>query len=194
MRSIALLALAALSLQDDASYFPLSDGARWVYKTREGRFSTKVGEPGPTKDGPKRTVEAAVGKDSATLTTLDGKAPGTVRILVTRDGVYQTGVDPANLILKFPLGKFDDWGPGDKRNGLPRFANHGRREIEVAGKKYLCWKITETRSLPRVTRSWTRWYAPDVGLVWEESTEEVDGVVTQRVAELESYEKAPARK
>ena len=102
--------------------------------------------------------------------------------------------DPANLILKFPLKKFDDWGPGDRKNGLPRFANHGQREIEISGTKYLCWKITETRAMPKSTRSWTRWYAPGIGLVYEESTEETDGNVTKRIYELESFDKEPGRK
>src|SRR5437868_15545714 len=59
---------------DDAAHFPLADGALWVYKTREGRANTKVGEPGPLKEGPKRTIQCAEGKESASLTTFDGKS------------------------------------------------------------------------------------------------------------------------
>jgi hypothetical protein len=96
--------------------------------------------------------------------------------------------------LKFPLKKFDDWGAGDRKNGLSRFANHGQREIEISGTKYLCWKITEQRSLQKGSRSTTRWYAPGIGLVWEEATEEIDGAVTTRISELETFDKVPGKK
>jgi hypothetical protein len=178
--------LCSVLAQDDASHFPLNDGARWVYTCQESRYNTKIGEPGPPKEGPERVVQCARGKDSTTLTPTGGKP---VLVFVTRDGVYQNSVDPANLILKFPLKKFDDWGPGNAKNGLSRFVNHGQCEIEVAGAKRRCWKITETRSLLKLTMTSTRWYAPGIGLVYEESTEERDGAVTKRVYELETYEK-----
>jgi hypothetical protein len=177
--------------QDDASHFPLPDGARWVYTSRETRYNTRIGEPGPPKEGPKRVLRCVRGKDSATLGGPEGVP---AQFFVTPAGVYQSRVEPGNLILKFPLKKFDDWGPGEPRNGLPRFANHGQSEIEISGKKYLCWKITETRSQPKSTQSWTRWYAPGVGLVSEESTEERDGAVTKRVADLETFEQPATRK
>src|SRR5204862_7808814 len=129
LRSAAILGfLCVVLVQDAASHFPLPDGAVWTFKSREIRYNTKVGEPGPPKEGLKRTLQCAGGKEGATLTAFDGKPSPALRMIVTRDGIYQSSVDPANLVLKFPLKKFDDWGPGDRKNGLPRFANHGQRE------------------------------------------------------------------
>jgi hypothetical protein len=186
MRASSVLAiLCSVLAQDDASHFPLVDGAVWTYSAREARWNTKVGEPGPLRVGQNRTVQCAQRKEGPTLTPLDGMAP--THYIVTQEGIYQTKVDPANRVLKFPLKKADDWGPGDKKNGLPRFLNHGQKEIEISGTKYLCWKISEIRGIPKGTRTWTRFYAPNVGLVCEESVEETDGAVTKRVYELESY-------
>jgi len=193
MSAILSIFCAALA-QDDASHFPLIPESRWVYKTREHRWSTKVGEPGPEKDGLPRTVLCQDGKESPTLRTSDGTSASAVRVMVTRDGVYQNSVDPANLILKFPLKKFDDWGAGDRKNGLSRFANHGQHDLEIGGTRYRCWKITEQRAVSRGLRTWTRWYAPGVGLVCEEFTEETDGIVVKRSALLDSYEKEGGRK
>src|SRR5947207_955501 len=102
MRIAAVLAVACILVQADASHFPLPDGALWVDKSCESRANPKVGEPGPPKEGPKRSIRCADGKEAPTLTTFDGKPSPAVRIFVTRDGVYPSSVDSANLILKFP--------------------------------------------------------------------------------------------
>ncbi|HVE41750.1 MAG TPA: hypothetical protein VNM14_17795 [Planctomycetota bacterium] len=175
---------------DDASHFPLIPGSRWEYKTQLLRWSTRVGEPGPGREGPPRTVLCAEDKEGTTLRSEDGA----VRLTVTREGVYQGSVHASNLILKFPLKKFDDWEGGDKKNGISRFTNHGQVDLEVGGTKYRCWKIREQRSVPKGLRTWTRWYAPGVGLVWEDYSEEIAGTVTQRICMLESYEKEAGKK
>jgi hypothetical protein len=191
MRLALLLGLLALPAgDDDASHFPLVGGSRWTYTTRELRWSTRVGEPGAPREGPPRKVSCTEEKDGPLLRSPDG----TLRVIVTRDGVYLGSVDAANLILKFPLKKFDEWGPGDKKNGLSRFSNHGQVDLEVAGVQYRCWKIRERRVLPKGPRSWTRCYAPGIGLVSEDYSEEIDGTVTRRSLLLESYDKEPGNK
>lgn len=187
MRSACLIAALCCAPAQDADLFPLADGLSWTYAAREGRINLKVGEPGPTKEGPKRVVTCAA-KDGGVfeLTASDG---GITRLIRTPQGIYQTTVDPANLILKLPPRKFDDWGKGERNNGKPRFTNHGPREIEVAGRKYVAWKVVETRFVNRGTIRVLRWYAPGVGLVSEESTHEIDAAGTTRTLELESFEK-----
>jgi hypothetical protein len=192
MRLAILLGLLAGLLPDgdDASHFPLVPGSRWVYKTQELRWSLRIGEPGPMKEGPLRTVLCVEGRDGPALRSENALA----RMIVTREGVYRGSVDAANLILKFPLKKFDDWGGGDRKNGRSRFSNHGQGDIELGGVKYHAWRITEQRALPKGLRSWSRWYAPGIGLVWEDDCEEMDGTVTKRSSILESYNQDAAGK
>jgi hypothetical protein len=66
--------------------------------------------------------------------------------------------------------------------------------VEIAGAKVRCWKIREQRALSKGLRSWTRCYAPGIGLVSEEVRDEVDGTVTQRSSILETYEKESGKK
>jgi hypothetical protein len=191
MRVALLVCVLAGVLPDDAAHFPLVPASRWVYKTQEQRWNTRVGEPGPPREGPLRTVLCTEGKDGASLVS-DGASSD--RMIVTRDGVYQGSVDAARLLLKFPLKKFDDWGPGDKKNGLSRFSNHGEVELEVGGVTYRCWKVREQRVLTGGLRTWTRWYAPGIGLVREDYSEESGETVTRKSSTLESYEKEPGKK
>lgn len=187
MKTVALLALSFLAqAAPGADPYPVGDGHRWVYKNRLGKFSTKVGEPGPMLLGPDRTITCVAGKESFTMAGSDGRR---LVAIVTPEGVYESAVDPANLFLKFPLRKFDTWGKGDKKNALSSYVNHGEVAIEVAAGKYTCWKIEEKRILPRGSFQRTRWYAKGVGLVSEESIEETDGTGTRRVLELVSFER-----
>lgn len=181
-----------------ASCFPAAAGYRWTYSAKRKSYNLLIRRD-PTQE---KTVESEVvvdmdeGKDQEagtfTLTfspAEKGKLPGDRKILKTADGIYESSIAESNLVLKISSKPGDQWGVGGGKEGTPAYRNAGQEEVEVPAGKFRCWKITMIRLHGLGSRRWTRWYAPEAGLVKEVAMTEIEGGAVERTLELKAFSK-----
>ena len=172
MKILFAVVLCLAPLQD-ANYFPLKKGSKWVYKNSTGKDG-KYECAGP---------KTLWGEEHQIVNYLvEGALEVQTSYRVTRDGVRETGLNlavvgeweqrsTAELAMKFGTRKGDTWSY-DEQQWKSTYTNEGEEEIEVPAGKYkavkICKKDTGAMVLHEEVRSW---YASGVGLVKREYVE-----------------------
>jgi hypothetical protein len=142
---------------DDGTYYP-TVGAKWVYRSSNGRVYTHVVTSVEDKGGAKRVTAGWLKKN------------GEVKYLFTTktsaDGLYlvetfSRNLDPPEVLLKLPHVAGNTW---EGEVGPDSFTAHGPEEVSVPAGTFKAIRVVERRL--QSTR--TKWYAPGIGVVKDE--------------------------
>jgi hypothetical protein len=152
----------------EPSYYPITVGNVWNYKTDDGKFTAKV-----------ISQEKIEGQNCARIELSFGGKPNCFEhIAVKPDGIYRysfNGVRSAQpvLLLKLPPRKGDSWtveakGAGDPIKGTFKVDED---EVKVPAGTYKTFSVTlkqDTTVTGAPAVGCTYWFAPDVGIVKQE--------------------------
>lgn len=201
--SVTLAAPEPKEPNDDA-YFPTEVGAKWVYQFQ---IDKQAGTTERTE-----IVTAVEENNGAKLVTVneikdDGKDDMMYTIRVSHRGLHLVStrfstLKPELCVLRLPFKEASNWEATVTYSSLSsgyetvenrKFTAVALEEVKVPAGKFKAIRLLEKRKSGVLEREYTKWYAPQVGLIKQEYW---DGVTDRPLVKVTSVLKSftPAKK